>query len=258
METLVLDGKEFVKASRAAKDLGYTADYVGQLCRSGKVQARLVGRTWYVQKDELAQHKVEKKRMSRVKAREQAKKTIDARRKQKADSNTGSRHVAIRYEEDESELIPQTRKVSVTQTEDTSLMVQQSTSVPDHPEEPQPRLGEIEVFDAGKSEQREFTVPIRASREVAAPRIDAIPVRHLEQVNDTQPEVLAEVVIVEPERVRSRSKPLAAATLLLVILCYIATATVRVYVYSSSEPQNLADTFIVVPGSVFDIIQDKI
>lgn len=48
MDKVVLDGIEYVRASVIAKRFRYTADYVGQLCRSKKVDARLVGRSWYV------------------------------------------------------------------------------------------------------------------------------------------------------------------------------------------------------------------
>ncbi len=58
MEVLVIDGVEYVKASVVAKRFRYTADYVGQLCRSGKVAAKLVGRTWYVSSDSISGHKV--------------------------------------------------------------------------------------------------------------------------------------------------------------------------------------------------------
>lgn len=112
METLVLDGKEYVKASKAAKDLGYTSDHVGQLCRSGKVSAHLVGRTWYVRKDELSDHKIEKKRNSRTKAREQAKKTIELHRN-KETSKSRSDEITIKYESDLAELIPETRKLQI-------------------------------------------------------------------------------------------------------------------------------------------------
>ena len=115
METLVLDGKEFVKASKAAKDLGYTADHVGQLCRSGKVTAHLVGRTWYVRKEELSEHKVEKKRILRAKAREYAKKSIEEHRKKSAERTVRvEKKPVLRYENDDRELIPQVRKISVT------------------------------------------------------------------------------------------------------------------------------------------------
>jgi len=117
METLVLNGKEYVKASKAAKDLGYTSDYVGQLCRGGSVDAHLVGRTWYVNPDTLTNHKVEKKRNARVKAREYAKKAIEESRSLKINRSKNSyKNIAIRYEDDSEELIPAVRKVPVEAT----------------------------------------------------------------------------------------------------------------------------------------------
>ena len=111
METLVLDGKNYVKASKAARDLGYATDYVGQLCRSGKVSAHLIGRTWYVLQDELQIHRVEKKRMSRIKAREQAHKSIEAHRIKVNTTHNTYKNIDIQYEGDDRELIP-TPKIS--------------------------------------------------------------------------------------------------------------------------------------------------
>jgi len=113
MEVLVLDGKNYVKVSKAAKDLGYATDYVGQLCRSGKVDAHLIGRTWYVNQDDLSTHRVEKKRMSRIKAREQAKRSIEEHRTKIKEPQNNYRNIAIQYEEDSSELIPKTKKLTV-------------------------------------------------------------------------------------------------------------------------------------------------
>lgn len=113
MEVLVLDGKNYVKASKAARDLGYATDYVGQLCRSGQVDSHLIGRTWYVNQEELSTHRVEKKRMSRVKAREYAKKTIEEYRKQNEKTENNYNSVAISYESDPETLIPETRKVNI-------------------------------------------------------------------------------------------------------------------------------------------------
>lgn len=111
MEVLVLDGKSYVKASKAARDLGYATDYVGQLCRGGKVDAHLIGRTWYVNKDELSTHRTEKKRMSRVKAREYAKRSIED---YKQKSTNISKNIDIRYENDTEALLPETKKLRVT------------------------------------------------------------------------------------------------------------------------------------------------
>lgn len=111
MEVLVLDGKNYVKASKAAKELGYATDYVGQLCRSGQVDAHLIGRTWYVNQEQLGSHRVEKKRISRVKAREQAKKAIEEHRLKVTETTNTYKNIDIQYEGDDRELIP-TPKIS--------------------------------------------------------------------------------------------------------------------------------------------------
>jgi hypothetical protein len=66
VEKISFGNKEYVKASEIAKQFRYTQDYVGQLCRSKKVDARLVGRTWYLTKESVAvyrktKHKTQKK-----------------------------------------------------------------------------------------------------------------------------------------------------------------------------------------------------
>ena len=76
MEVISINGREFIPASKAAREVGYTPDYVGQLCREGSISAERVGRSWYVDRAELREHKDEKKRNSRTKAREQVKKAI--------------------------------------------------------------------------------------------------------------------------------------------------------------------------------------
>ncbi len=117
MEVLTLQGKQYVKASKAAADLGYAKDYVGQLCRSGAVDAHLVGRTWYVNVDTLGTHRIEKKRNARVKAREYAKKSIEESKKLAVKTNTNtSQNIDIRYESDPESLIPKVKKVTVVST----------------------------------------------------------------------------------------------------------------------------------------------
>ncbi len=54
---LLLDNRLFVSVSHASKKMGYTADYLGQLCRAGKIEARMIGRTWYVEWESLKNHK---------------------------------------------------------------------------------------------------------------------------------------------------------------------------------------------------------
>ena len=62
MNTIEADGKTYIKAADAARAIGYTADYVGQLCRKGAIDARFVGRSWYVREGELERQKKSKSR----------------------------------------------------------------------------------------------------------------------------------------------------------------------------------------------------
>lgn len=57
MDELTIDGKTYVSSKRAAKLTGYAKDYVGQLCREGRLESRLVGRSWYVLLDALNSHR---------------------------------------------------------------------------------------------------------------------------------------------------------------------------------------------------------
>ncbi len=52
-----MNGVEYQRASTLAKKFKYTSDYIGQLCRGRKVDAQLVGRSWYVNPLSLKTHK---------------------------------------------------------------------------------------------------------------------------------------------------------------------------------------------------------
>ena len=51
------ESKEFISAKEAAKLVGYVPDYVGQLARTGKIEARMVGRSWFVTRDSILKHR---------------------------------------------------------------------------------------------------------------------------------------------------------------------------------------------------------
>jgi hypothetical protein len=57
MDELTLDDKAYLSSKRAAQVTGYAKDYVGQLCREGRVEARLVGRNWYVLESSIREHR---------------------------------------------------------------------------------------------------------------------------------------------------------------------------------------------------------
>lgn len=56
-DTFTYDGIEYIATSRAAEITGYAQDYIGQLARNGEVEARKVGRRWFVGRASLVEHK---------------------------------------------------------------------------------------------------------------------------------------------------------------------------------------------------------
>lgn len=57
MDELIIDDKKYVSSKRAAQITGYAKDYVGQLCREGYVDAKRVGRSWYVLEAGIKDHR---------------------------------------------------------------------------------------------------------------------------------------------------------------------------------------------------------
>lgn len=57
MDEILIEEKKYISSKRAAKITGYAKDYIGQLCREGRVPARLVGRSWYVLESAIADHR---------------------------------------------------------------------------------------------------------------------------------------------------------------------------------------------------------
>lgn len=128
MDSVVLDGVEYVKAAVVAKRFKYTSDYVGQLCRAKKIDARLVGRSWFVSPNSLTKYKKdkhtkpeEKEAQTPIKFDEavkssQAKLSVQPVIKSKtfkafADAasslpDTGERKLRVSYERDEENLMP--------------------------------------------------------------------------------------------------------------------------------------------------------
>lgn len=57
MDEILIGEKKYVSSKQAAKATGYAKDYIGQLCREGRVPARLVGRSWYVLESAIHDHR---------------------------------------------------------------------------------------------------------------------------------------------------------------------------------------------------------
>lgn len=124
MSSVTIGGVEYLPASKLAKEHRYTTDYIGQLCRSKKVDAQLVGRTWYVNPMSLDSHKKSRytkvissekitkipinNELSRVSVQPTLSKST-VKMSEDFSHNFSSRLDApgVRYEDDNLELLPQ-------------------------------------------------------------------------------------------------------------------------------------------------------
>jgi hypothetical protein len=61
---LIVNGKRYITTREAARLTGYAPDYVGQLCRGGKLDCSPIGRSWFVAEESIIEHK--KKREAKV------------------------------------------------------------------------------------------------------------------------------------------------------------------------------------------------
>lgn len=56
MDEIIVNQIKYISSKRASAATGYAKDYVGQLVRQGKVDARKVGRSWYVNELQILKH----------------------------------------------------------------------------------------------------------------------------------------------------------------------------------------------------------
>lgn len=169
MERISTNGEIYVKASTIARELGYTADYVGQLCRGGKVDAQLIGRSWFVNERSIREHKQDRYRSTAAKSRQEIKRAIQNGPMRHASDPKNS---AFSYETDTSDLFPvidESRKRSqideaseIAGGEDSAVLDDLPKTTP---EQDEGHLEEPEVNEAG-----EYSVPVRRIEPVAPPK----------------------------------------------------------------------------------------
>src|SRR3989344_2577345 len=117
MDEILIEKKKYISSKRAAKITGYAKDYVGQLCREGRVPARLVGRGWYVLESAIQDHRFGTKEA----AEEIKEEHISPRR---ASVNAWE---SPRYEAEQSEILPtMERKGNAEEEQSASAYLQDS------------------------------------------------------------------------------------------------------------------------------------
>ncbi len=144
MDTVDIKGTLYKKSSLIAEDFGYTTDYVGQLCRSGKVAAQMVGRSWYVDPESVQayrEHRYEpdEAQKSETTSWEKSRPAAQVEYKKSTDTQSGREEIngfsplrqrqgfalpqyvrELSYEEDTADLVPVLKKPEVQREESKS------------------------------------------------------------------------------------------------------------------------------------------
>jgi hypothetical protein len=219
MEYISVGEKTFVKANKIARELGYTADYIGQLCRADKVEAKLIGRSWYVEESSIRSHKHNRYRSTKATTQKELQQAISERKPERAAAPTQVeraihqaplpsgrfyRHqsatlIAPRYAQDDAELLPVLKKpapaklpkprilsVSLADAETISVENKEKESRFSPTELPEVRFkGRLKVASADDIEE-----PTEVSEPTNVPAID-------EEKKAPKPEVVP--VVTKPE-----------------------------------------------------------
>lgn len=191
MDTVVLDGKKYIKAAKAADEAGYTADYVGQLCRKDKLDAVVIGKTWYVREGELAAHKAGNVRANT----EITKRNIEKQREEIVTKPTPSipmpayrkrlMETAIQYTAETDELLPFSDSAEKTDSAEKELV---ST------EEPLESFVSVTNDDVAGNPEID-TESVDTAETISIRKLEQEPeVRHTQKSAITRPAVVARAV----------------------------------------------------------------
>lgn len=179
MDKISVKGESYIKGSVIARELGYTADYVGQLCRSGQVECTLVGRSWYVSEKSIRAHKKNRYRSNQAKSLSTVRQMVEERVKRSPSLRSESEisWFSARYEEDESPLIPlverETEKVAVNaavREPEKEVLVEEAISIPIHKKTVE-REAEVEDVSVSGADEEE------GMEEISINRVD-LPTSH--------------------------------------------------------------------------------
>lgn len=142
MNEIIIDDKRYVSSKQAAEMTGYAKDYVGQLCREGRVPARLIGRSWYVLASAIQDHRFGNEEEQKSAATVDQKKSV---------TNAWE---APRYKAEQAAYFPSINKLAlkpepITVTETQKLQVSGAPGVDEAEVEPQKTIEKMQ--DAWKS-----------------------------------------------------------------------------------------------------------
>ncbi|MEK7157045.1 MAG: helix-turn-helix domain-containing protein [Patescibacteria group bacterium] len=183
MDEILIEEKKYVSSKQAAKMTGYAKDYIGQLCREGRVPARLVGRSWYVLESAIQDHRFGNPEPDQ-------KNTAPV-----ADSSVSSLHQtweSPRYEASETESFPSVNRLQEEKIEETRREQDAENSANLH-ESWKAWFDHLAVMEPAKLD----SAPILQEKDEVEPEVQvddvvSVPIHVIEQKNSPDEEFLLE------------------------------------------------------------------
>ena len=87
---IYFDGSRFISANDAARTVGVTRDYIGRLCRDGKLSGKRVGKLWYVDENSLNRFLIEKEHSTATRREKLSKERSEEYKKKSQPTHTTS------------------------------------------------------------------------------------------------------------------------------------------------------------------------
>lgn len=119
MEELIIEDKKYFSSKKAAQVTGYAKDYIGQLCREGRVESRQVGRNWYVLETAIMEHRFGKNEEEKPPIVEEQPTTVQPKIESETEWNSP------RYSVEDVKSIPELRSA------DLSVLLEEELHVPE-------------------------------------------------------------------------------------------------------------------------------
>ncbi|MBT3282633.1 hypothetical protein HON59_01375 [bacterium] len=233
MNELIFAGNKYISSKRAGKLTGYTTDYIGQMCRGGKMDCRLVGRNWYINEEVM---KAQKKSFK------------------KAQLNEGGRAIEYKkldlepmyYSDDERINNPEINKVVLENTEE---------EVEEITEEEEETIIEIKEKKPARPAGGENLIPILSMIE--SPMVDLRPskkeVAKTPVIREARGVIEREGLLPQKSPIRLPMVKVIASVIVLVGLLFVAgTLTLEQTVhYTQSESTVNTEFQVAGVGSFF-------
>lgn len=264
MDEILIGEKKYVSSRRAAKVTGYAKDYIGQLCREGRVPARLVGRAWYVLETAIQDHRFGKQG---IESENEPPASLVAELPSK--SSPVSTWESPRYEASSAEILPFVNRLRPALEPSKGINAEDiptdAQEVPDRLQDSWrtwfDRVADTEPVDLAtltvpeeQEKKKPAEVPMQEIQEVNIPihtvydlpPQDLLPRQHLE----LEVELPSAVVEVHIEKKRSRGTmmaiQMAGAVLatLVAILAVIGTGYFDKYITSNSPVSSIAGVIL--------------